>query len=142
MLGAEIGVFLHTIRKADLNITTAEWVGLSSRIDPPVARTRAVLACADPVALDYHSSKYVLYPNSRLSIHNPDDETSPVHQYLKKCAEVSGCIFDESSVEVKSYDFRKKALQSDDELVVTGEKTWGYNVKAIMKYLVLRFKYG
>ncbi len=29
MLGAEIAVFMKTIRKADLNITTAEWIGLS-----------------------------------------------------------------------------------------------------------------
>jgi hypothetical protein len=142
MLGEEVGIFLNTIRKADLNITTAEWVGLSSRTDSPVARTRAVQACTDPVALDYHSAKYVLCPNSKLSIHNPDDESSPVRQYLKKCAEMSGCIFDESLVQVTSYDFHKKALQSDDDLVVIGEKTWGYNVKAIMKYLVLRFKYG
>jgi hypothetical protein len=77
-----------------------------------------------------------------LSIHNPDDKNSPVHQYLKKCAEVSGCILDESLVKVTSYDFKKKALQSDNDLTVIGEKTWGYNVKAIMKYVVLRFKYG
>jgi hypothetical protein len=44
MLGAAIGMFMQTIRKADLNITTAEWVGLSSRTDPPVVQTRAVLA--------------------------------------------------------------------------------------------------
>ena len=44
MLGAEIGAFMNSIRKADLNITTAEWTGLASRTDPPVAHTRAVLA--------------------------------------------------------------------------------------------------
>jgi hypothetical protein len=31
MIGAEIGVYLSTIRRADLNIVTAEWVGLSSK---------------------------------------------------------------------------------------------------------------
>jgi hypothetical protein len=40
-------------RKADLNIISAEWTGLSSRTDPPIARTQAVLASIDPVALDY-----------------------------------------------------------------------------------------
>ncbi len=35
MLGKEIGTFMKTIRKADLNITTAEWIGLSDRKKPP-----------------------------------------------------------------------------------------------------------
>ena len=72
MLGAEIGVFMNTIRKADLNITTAEWVGLASRTEPPVAQTRSILACTEPVAFDYPASKYILQPNSKLSIHQPD----------------------------------------------------------------------
>ena len=139
MLGNEIGVFLKTIRKADLNITTAEWVGLSSRVDPPVAHTRAVLACTDPVALDYHATKYILFPNSKVPIHNPDDDRSPLHQYLVKCAETGGGMFDEKHVRVESYDFKTKALQKDTELVVRGNRTWGNSPKAIMKYLVLRY---
>ena len=139
MLGAEIGVFMNKIRKADLNITTAEWVGLASRVDPPIARTRAVLACIDPVALDYHATKYLLYPNSRLSIHNPDDKKSPLHQYLVKCAEEGGGIFDEEYVAVKSYDFGTTSLHQDNNLVVIGQKTWGTNLKSILKYFVLRY---
>lgn len=138
MLGAEIGAFLKTTRKADLNITTAEWIGLSSRTDPPVAHTRAVLACTDPVALDYHATRYLLYPNSKLTIHNPDDE-SPLRQYLVKCAEADAGIFDERHVKVESYDFKKRSLQKDDELVIIGEKTWGTNPKALLKYLVVRY---
>lgn len=137
MLGAEIGAFLKTTRKADLNITTAEWIGLSSRTDPPVAHTKAVLACTDPVALDYHATRYLLYPNSKLTIHNPDDE-SPLRQYLVKCAEAEAGIFDERHVKVESYDFKKRSLQKDDELIIIGEKTWGTNPKALLKYLVLR----
>ena len=110
MLGKEIGTFMKTIRKADLNITTAEWIGLSSRIDPPIAHTRAVLACTDPVALDYHAAKYFLYPNSRLAIHNPDGEKSPVRQCLMKCAEENAGILDERLVKVTSYDFKTKSL--------------------------------
>jgi hypothetical protein len=139
MLGAEIGVFLKKIRKADLNITTAEWVGISSRIDPPIAHTRIVLACADPVALDYHATKYILFPNSKLAIHNPDYKESPQRQYLEKCSEYGGGIFDESNIGVKSYDFKTKALQKDNELVVKGAKKWGSNPKHIMKYLTLRY---
>ena len=139
MLGAEIGVFLKSIRKADLNITTAEWVGLSSRVDPPVAHTRAVLACMDPVALDYHATKYILFPNSKLPIHNPDLPSSPLHQYLVKCSEAGGGMFDEKHVKIDSYDFETNRLEQDDELVVLGKKTWGTSPKPILKYLVFRY---
>ncbi|GAI78167.1 unnamed protein product, partial [marine sediment metagenome] len=85
LLGTEIGVFMNTIRKADLNITTAEWIGLASRMEPPIAHTRTILASSDPVALDYHAFKYILYPNSKLMLHDPDNECSPTCQYLKHC---------------------------------------------------------
>jgi len=139
MIGAEIGVFMNKIRKADLNITTAEWVGLASRVDPPVARTRAVLASKDAVALDYHATKYLLYPNSKVPLHNPDDRKSPLHQYLGKCAERGGGIFDEGQVAVMSYDFGSKSLQEDGNLVIVGEKHWGFDFKAIRKFLKLRY---
>ena len=139
MIGAEIGVYLNAVRKADLNIVTAEWVGLASRTDLPAARTRAVLACTDPVALDFHSAKYVLYPNSGVRFHNPDDPESPTHQYLKACAEHGGGIFDESKVAVKSFDLRAGRLQSDDELVIAADRQWGTDPKAILKYLLFRY---
>jgi len=139
MLGAEIAVFMNTVRKADLNITTAEWVGLASRTNPPVAHTRAVLASTDPVSLDYHAAKYILYPNSKCRIHNPDDGKSPLHQYLAKCAEIGGGIFDERYIEIKSYDYKVRRLQRDDELLVNGRKEWGWDLKMLGKYLTLRF---
>lgn len=139
MLGKEVGTFMKTIRKADLNITTAEWVGMSSRVDPPVSHTRAVLACADPVALDYHATKYILYPNSKIPIHNPDNKRGPLHQYLMKCAESGDSVIDEEKVRVISYDFKKGAFQKDNELLISGEKTWGNSLKDIGKYLTLRY---
>jgi hypothetical protein len=139
MIGAEVGFFMKAIRKADLNITTADWVGLASRTVPPVARTRAVLASTDPVALDYHAFKYLLYPNSWISVHNPDNVKSPVNQDLSKCAEQGGGVFDEQYVKVKSYDFTARNLQRDEDLVVHAEKQWGSNPKAIMKYMYLRY---
>jgi hypothetical protein len=138
MLGAEVGVFLNTVRKADLNITAAEWVGLVSRIDPPVARTRAVLASTDPVALDYHSGKYLLFPNSKLAVHDPDNLKSPLRQYLDACAEKSGCVFDESRVKIVSYDIGTKRFQSDG-FVLYGEMDWGQEPKSLLKYIYLRF---
>jgi len=139
MIGAEIGVFLNTIRKADLNITTAEWIGLASRTEAPVARTKTVLASTDPVALDFHATKYLLYPNSKIMVHNPDDKKNPLHQYLAKCGEKGGGIFNEKYVAVKSYDFKSKGFQGDNELVVIGEKIWGRDPKILMKYFVLRY---
>jgi hypothetical protein len=138
MLGKEIGTFINTIRKADLNIVTAEWTGLSSRTDPPVVQTRAVLASTDPAALDYHTATYILFPNSGLAFHNPNNPKSPLRSYLMKCAETVGGTLDENSVKVISYDYEKKAFQKDNEMLVTGKKEWGNNVKAIMKYLYLR----
>jgi hypothetical protein len=138
MLGAEVGVFLKTVRKADLNITAAEWVGLVSRVEPPAARTRAVLASTDPVALDYHSGKYLLFPNSKMAVHDPDDRKSPLRQYLAACAEKSGCVFDENRVDVVSYDIRNKRSQNDD-LPLHGEMYWGRDPKSLLKYMYLRF---
>lgn len=139
ILGKGIGTFIKTTLKADLNITTAEWVGLSSRTRPPVAHTRAILACTDPVALDYHATKYVLYPNSRIPIHNPDNKTGPLHQYLMECSNTTNGVLNEEEVKVVSYDFRKSSLQKSDDLVVLGEKKWGRNLKDISKYLGLRY---
>jgi hypothetical protein len=138
MLGAEVGVFLKTVRKADLNITAAEWVGLVSRVEPPAARTRAVLASTDPVALDFHSGKYLLFPNSKMAVHDPDDRKSPLRQYLAACAEKSGCVFDENRVDVVSYDIRNKRSQNDD-LPLHGEMDWGRDPKSLLKYMYLRF---
>jgi hypothetical protein len=125
MIGAEIGGYLTTIRKADLNIVSAEWIGLASRVEKPIVRTRAVLAATDPVALDYHSSKYILHTNSGIKFHNPDDERSPAHPYLNACADHGGGIFDERKVAVILYDFSTGRLQKDDELAVMGKKNGG-----------------
>lgn len=139
MLGKEIGTFMKTIRRADLNITTAEWVGLSSRTDPPVVQTRAVLASTDPVALDYHAAKYLLFPNSNLAIHDPDNPKGPLYPTLVKCAESGGGFLDENKGKVKSYDFKAKTYQGNDHLIISAPIHWGTNPKAILKYLVLRY---
>lgn len=138
MLGKEIGVFMKTVRKADLNMTTAEWVGLTSRTNPPIARTRAILASTDPVALDYHATKYLLYPNSKVSIHNPDNKKSPLHQYLVRCAEEGGGVFDENRVETETFDFKKKQGKTDGDFIVRGEIEWGSSLRDIAKYAYFR----
>ncbi len=139
MLGKAIGTFMKTIRKADLNITTAEWVGLSSRTDPPIAHTRTVLASQDPVALDYHAAKYILHPNSGIKIHNPDHAHGPLNEYLARCAGEYGGHFNEENVQVRSYDLAQNRFQCNDELVQMGDTVWGSSAKQIMKYFYLRF---
>ena len=138
MLGKEIGAFMKTIRRADLNITTAEWAGLSSRTEFPLVRTRVVLACTDPVALDYHGAKYILHPNSRIRVHDPDHVAGPLRQYLQTCSEEYGGCINEANVQIHSYDHEKKGMQSDNELAIVRNKQWGHNPKAILKYLYLR----
>jgi hypothetical protein len=139
MIGAEIGVFLSTIRKAAMNIVTAEWIGLADRLEPPVARTRAVLASTDPVALDFHSAKYVLYPNSMIRFHDPEPSDSPAHQYIKACSDHGGGVFDERHVALVSYDNEADRMQDDHEAAVIGKKIWGNDYKAIGKYLLMRY---
>jgi hypothetical protein len=139
MLGSEIGFFMNSIRKADLNITTAEWIGIVSRTESPIVNVHAVLGCKDPVALDYHAAKYILYPNSRIAIHDPDNIESPTHQYLVKCSEQGGGIFNERYVDVKSYDFATNAFQDDSNLIVVGRKRWDLSLKNFMKYMTLKY---
>ena len=139
MLGKEIGAFMETIRQADLNIITAEWVGLASRTEPPVAHTRAVLASTDPVALDYHAAKYLLFPNSKLDIHGPANKKGPLYAYLSACANSGGRAGNEANAQVISYDFKTGRFQKyDDDWKIPGKITWGTNPKAILKYWMLR----
>jgi len=141
IMGTEVAMFMNTVRKADLNIIAAEWVGLASRTEPPVAHTKTVLVSTDPVALDYHATKYLLYPNSNIPVHNPDNEQSPLRHYLIKCAENGGGVFDETQVAVKSYDLKTKSFQTDDNLALIGETTWGNHLKTLYKYLKFRINF-
>jgi hypothetical protein len=138
MLGAEVGYFLRTVRRPFLNITTAEYCGLADRTELPVARTRAVAASTDPVALDFHMAKYVLFANSRISVHDPEDPDSPTEQYLAQCARNGRYCYDEARVEVKSFDLSSGTFQRDEELVIRGEKEWGGNPRSLLKYAVFR----
>ena len=55
-----IGHFIKTIRKADLNIVTAEWIGWGSRTDiKKTYRARIILASMDSIALDLIYQSYL-----------------------------------------------------------------------------------
>jgi len=93
-------------------------------------------------ALNYHSI-FCGATSAIKNFHNPDNPESPLYQYLMKCAEQGGGEIDESKVDVKSWDFKTNRFQKDDELVVIGERKWGWDVKTLMKYFYVRyFWYG
>ena len=137
MLGAEVGHFLKTVRRPALNITTAEYCGLVDRLGLPVARTRAVAASADPVALDFHTAKYILFANSGISLHDPENRKSPAAQYLRECARSGDYCFDESRVEVVSFDLAAGRLQGKGEIAVRADREWGGNLRSLIKFAVL-----
>jgi hypothetical protein len=138
MLGAEVGYFIKTVRRPALNITTAEYCGLVSRLGAPVARTRAVAASTDPVALDFHTAKYILFPNSGIQLHNPDNPRSSLAQDLRECARVGGYCYGETGVKVISFDLASGKLQERRELAVRGDREWGGNLRNLLKFGTLR----
>ncbi|MBN2544966.1 MAG: DUF362 domain-containing protein [Spirochaetes bacterium] len=139
MLGGEVACFMNKIRKADLNIVSAEWIGIISRTDLPAARTKAILASTDPVALDYHSCKYILYYNSHIPVHDVSNKKSPVYQYLKECSNYGVGQIDEEFIKVISYDHKAGRTQREDELFINGEMFWNKNLKNLLKYLYFRY---
>jgi len=103
-----LGYFMKTIRKADLNIVTAEWVGWGHRTDIKKAtRMKTILAGTDPVALDYYSAKYLLYPLSRnRKYHDPDNPKSSVRRFLDLTLKTLGeGTIDEDKIRVTLYDY-------------------------------------
>lgn len=105
-----IAYFMKTIRKADLNIVTAEWVGWGSRTDPGKAvHMRTILAGVDPVAIDYHGAKHYIYPISKkMGHHDPDFPDSSISRFLALAQSVLGeGALQEQKIEVHEYDFNK-----------------------------------
>ena len=103
-----IGFFMKTIRKADLNIVTAEWVGYGHRTDISLAaRKRTILASTDPVALDYYGAKYLVLPlgGPNVKYHDPDDPSSPIRKFLKLTLKTMGeGNIDENMISIHKYD--------------------------------------
>ena len=112
-----MGYFMKNVRVADLNIVTAHRVGYGSRTDPMFsAESRAVLASADPVALDYYASKYILLPATPKDERNkydqyfykyndPDNKKSPLRWYLEECHKEGIGNLDESKMKIHKFDF-------------------------------------
>ncbi len=73
-LGETCGKMMVSVRTPVLNIIDAIWVSFSSISGYPANTTfqaSQILACQDPVALDYWAAKYILHPVSQNSRHLP-----------------------------------------------------------------------
>lgn len=103
-----LGYFIKTIRKADLNVVTAEWVGWGHRTEVDKAkRVRTILASTDPIALDYYGAKYiVLRLSNKKDYHDPDNPRSSVRKFLELALEsvVEGTL-EENKMKVHTYDY-------------------------------------
>jgi uncharacterized protein (DUF362 family) len=106
-LGGAVGHFMNTIRKADLDIIAAEYVGHEGRWEPP-AHTKAVLASNDPVALDYYAGKYVLLPlgGNKAKYNDPDDKGGPFRKCLERCHAEGVGTLDEKNMAIHQYDHK------------------------------------
>jgi len=74
-LGETCGKMMVSVRTPVLNIMDAIWVSQDALTGYPASATTRVdtiLASQDPVALDYWSAKYVLYPIDGNERHHPD----------------------------------------------------------------------
>ncbi len=107
-----LGYFMKTIRKSDLNIVTAEWVGWGCRINISKAtQTKTILASTDPIALDYYGAKYLVYPLSQNKMHHdPDNRWSSFRNFLELALSALGeGTLDESFMKIHQYDFNAKS---------------------------------
>jgi hypothetical protein len=108
-MGGAVGHFIKTIRKADLNIITAEYAGHRGRHIQP-GHTKTVLASTDPVALDYYAGKYVLYPlgGPRAGFNNPDNPRGTFRKYLELCCAEGIGTLNEAEMIIHKFDFGNK----------------------------------
>jgi hypothetical protein len=60
--GGAIGYWLHAIRRADLHMSCAEYVGRETRWENEAFQAKSVAISTDPVALDYYVGKNILFP--------------------------------------------------------------------------------
>jgi len=75
--GTQCGKMFTLVRAPNLNIVDCIWVSHESLCGYPpdtTVRTNTLLASIDPVALDYHASKHILFPQGGVyaNQHDPD----------------------------------------------------------------------
>jgi hypothetical protein len=95
------GMFINTLYSPCLYITAAMWSGWYSRTGE-AAETKTVLACENPVTLDYVSSRDVISPYAPWL--NPDTDSHTRQQILGCNGQGIGTI-NPQEFEVIAYDF-------------------------------------
>ena len=74
-LGETCGKMMVSVHTPVLNVMDAIWVSHSSLVGYPASttfRANQIVASQDPVALDYWTAKYILYPVNDNPRHHPD----------------------------------------------------------------------
>jgi hypothetical protein len=99
--GELVGRYLNHLVTPRLYVTAAMWSGSQSRTGGAV-ETRTVLACENPVSLDYVSCRDVISPHA--SWLNPDADNH-TRQQLMGCSSQGIGTLDPRSIEVIAYDF-------------------------------------
>ena len=96
-------MFMKTMYPPVLYITAAMWSGWYSRTGDAV-ETKTVLACDNPVTLDYISARDVISPYA--SFLNPDQDSHTRSQILGCAGQGIGTL-NPSEYEVITYDFNR-----------------------------------
>jgi hypothetical protein len=99
--GELVGRYINTMYSPTLFITAAMWSGWQSRVGS-AAETKTVLACSNPVSLDYIASRDVISPYA--SWLNPDNNNNTRKQLLGCSSQGIGTL-DSQNIEVLAYDF-------------------------------------
>ncbi len=108
--GELVGHFMNTMYVPSLFITTAMWSGWYSRTGG-AAETKTVLACENPVTLDYIACRDVISPYA--SWLNPDQNNNTRKQILGCNSRGIGTI-DPQKIEVITFDFNRPTASRVD----------------------------
>lgn len=101
--GELVGRFMNNMYAPTLFITAAMWSGWESRTGS-AAETKTVLACTNPVSLDYIACRDVIAPHA--SWLNPDNLNNTRRQLLGCSSQGIGTLTPQN-IEVLAYDFNK-----------------------------------
>lgn len=108
--GELVGRYMNTMYTPDLFITSAMWSGWHSRVGTAAA-TNTVLACKNPVSLDYISCRDVISPYAAWLNPNLSNHT---RQQLLGCSSQGIGTLDPLSMEVIAYDFNNPTANRMD----------------------------
>jgi hypothetical protein len=108
--GGALGHWMRTVRRPDLHVVTAEWIGFGSRtITDLSARPGTVFASVDPVTLDAVAAREALMPATRaagdagrpfLEHNDPDRAGGAFRLFLEEARKKVGGTLDPAGAEL------------------------------------------